>query len=240
MGLGLAVLPLLLLTSVTARGWIGVDGAVDRSDVGDVVVGDVAATEVAGVTGFIRSPLMTAGGGRGLSVRVAGAGAAGSTFSRCACRYALLFEGVMGKAGVRAGLDLAGESARWVGGEKTAGLRRTSSAFAVGEGAWRGSLRLSLLFSVSLRLSLGMSGAVGDAYLTAGRVAGAREKRRPICTVALLSVLTCRLLPMAKNGLGLSMDSNSRLTSVTELRRLKRRIASFDILDSPLAALAGL
>ena len=112
--------------------------------------------------------------------------------------------------------------------------------FAVGEGNWRGRTKLSLLVSVSLRLRIGMSGAVGEVYLTAASVAGAKEKRSPICTVALLSVLTCRLLPMAKIGFGLSIESNSWLTSVTELRRLKRRIASFDILDSPLLAFNGL
>jgi hypothetical protein len=85
-----------------------------------------------------------------------------------------------------------------------------------------------------------MFGAVGEVYLAAESIAGPREKRRPICTVALLAVLACRVLSIAKKGFGLSIDSNSRLTSVTELRRLKRRIASFDILDSPLAALDGL
>lgn len=107
-----------------------------------------------------------------------------------------------------------------MGGENTAGLRRTSSAFADGEGACRGRSKLSPLVSVSLRLSLGIFGAVGEVYLAAASVAGAREKRRPICTVALLSVLACRLFPMAKNGFGFSIDSNSWLTSVTELRRM--------------------
>ena len=109
-----------------------------------------------------------------------------------------------------------------------------------GVGIWRGSPKLSPLDSVALRLSVGMVGAVGEAYLTAAKVAGAREKRKPICTVALLSVLACRVLPMAKNGFGLSIDAYSWLTSVTELRRLKRRIASFDILESPLLPLDGL
>lgn len=127
-----------------------------------------------------------------------------------------------------------------MGGENTAGLSRTSSAFAVGEGAWSGRPRLSPLVSVSLRFMLGIDGAVGEAYLTAASVAGAREKRSPICTVALLSVLVCRGLPMAKDGFGLSIESNSWLTSVTELRRLNRRIASFDMRDSPLLALDGL
>jgi hypothetical protein len=85
-----------------------------------------------------------------------------------------------------------------------------------------------------------MFGAVGEVYLAAESIAGPREKRRPIWTVALLAVLACRFLSIAKKGFGLSIDSNSRLTSVTELRRLKRRIASLDILDSPLAALDGL
>lgn len=141
---------------------------------------------------------------------------------------------------MRAGLGFAGDGMRWVGGEKTAGLSRISLVSAGGEGACSGSCRLSLLDSVSLRSSLGMLGAVGAVYLTAASVAGAREKRRPIWTVALLSVLACRLLPMAKKGFGLSIESNSRLTSVTELRRLKRRIASFDILESPLLAFDGL
>jgi energy-converting hydrogenase Eha subunit C len=68
---------------------------------------------------------------------------------------------------------------------------------------------LSLLLSDSVRLNLGMFVVVGEVYLAVARVAGAREKRRPICTVALLSVLACRLLLMAKNGFGLSIESNS-------------------------------
>ena len=73
-------------------------------------------TEVMGVTGFIRSPLLTAGAGTagvGLSDRGGWfgdrGGGGGRTFSRCAARYALLFiPGVRGNAGVRFGLFILG------------------------------------------------------------------------------------------------------------------------------------
>ncbi len=85
-GDGDAVRPLLERTRVTASGWRGVGGAVlAGSEVGDVVVvGEVAATEAAGVTGFIRSPLSTVGAESGEAALDVGAG--GRTFSRWACR----------------------------------------------------------------------------------------------------------------------------------------------------------
>ena len=67
--------PLFERTSVTASGW-GVGGA--------VVVGDDAATDPAGVTGFMRSPLRTTGDSGGEAAL--GTGEAVSTFSRCAWR----------------------------------------------------------------------------------------------------------------------------------------------------------
>lgn len=63
-GLGLAAdLPLLERMRAAARGVEGRDVA--GSDGGEVVVGEVAATEPAGVTGFMRRPLRTPGAGRG-------------------------------------------------------------------------------------------------------------------------------------------------------------------------------
>lgn len=58
----LADLPLFERTSETASDCAGVAGtdAID-SDVGDVMVGEVAAIDATGVTGFIRSPLIPAG-----------------------------------------------------------------------------------------------------------------------------------------------------------------------------------
>lgn len=79
-----ADLPLLERTSETARDWTGVAGADAGSDGGDVVVGELAVTEDAGVTGFMRRPLRTAGRGCGDAARDTGAG--GSSFSRWACR----------------------------------------------------------------------------------------------------------------------------------------------------------
>ena len=59
-------LPLLERTSETPSGCTGVAGAdVVGSEVRAVVVGEVAATDAAGVTGFMRSPLSTAGAGSG-------------------------------------------------------------------------------------------------------------------------------------------------------------------------------
>jgi hypothetical protein len=220
----------------TTVSWTGVGGAGEAG--GDDAIGD---------TGFICSPLKTEGCKRtgwavaagvvatGVATGVAaGTGIAGEeerTFSRCACRYALLLrEGVSGKAGTRAGLGLVGVRAFCEKGEKVLGWR--SSSF--GEGTWTGSARLSPLESEALRWSNGTPGAVGEIARDVRSAAGAREKRRPIWTVALLSVLACRLLPMLKKGFGLSNASNSRLTSVTELLRLKRRMASLEILDSLL------
>ena len=62
-GLGLAAdLPLFDLSSAA---W-GVDGRdVAGSDVGEVIVGEVAATEAEGVTGFMRRPLRAEGAGSG-------------------------------------------------------------------------------------------------------------------------------------------------------------------------------
>lgn len=63
-GLGLAAdLPLFERSRAAARGVDGRDVA--GSDVGEVVVGDVAATEAEGVTGFMRRPLRAEGAGSG-------------------------------------------------------------------------------------------------------------------------------------------------------------------------------
>lgn len=78
-------------------------------------------------------------------------------------------------------------------------------------------------------------------HLAAARVAGATENRRPICTVALLSVLSSRRWRPAKSGGGLvkKLKLNASLTSVTdlasprELRRVWRRTASLENLLSP-------
>ena len=76
-----ADLPLFERTRVTESGCTGVGGAdVVGSDEDKVVIGEVAATDAAGVTGFMRSPLMTAGAGSGDCTR--DADASGSTFSR--------------------------------------------------------------------------------------------------------------------------------------------------------------
>lgn len=77
----LADLLLFERTSETASGCTGVAGtdAID-SAVGDVMVGDVAAIDATGVTGFIRSPLIPTGTGSGDWARRVGAG--GRTFSR--------------------------------------------------------------------------------------------------------------------------------------------------------------
>lgn len=66
-GLGLAAdLPLLERSSAAARGVDGRDNDdVAGSDVGEVAVGEVAATEAEGVTGFMRRPLRMLGPGRG-------------------------------------------------------------------------------------------------------------------------------------------------------------------------------
>jgi hypothetical protein len=53
-------LPLFDRTRETSAG-IGVVGA----DVGDVVVGELDATDAAGVTGFMRNPLIATGAGSG-------------------------------------------------------------------------------------------------------------------------------------------------------------------------------
>lgn len=58
-------------------------------------------------------------------------------------------------------------------------------------------------------------------------IAGARENRRPISTVRLLSVLWERECRFANSGWGLVRISNAELTSVTELCR-KRRTARSD------------
>jgi hypothetical protein len=125
--------PLLERTTVS---WTGVGGAGEAG--GDDAIGD---------TGFICSPLKTEGCKRtgwavaagvvatGVAAGVAaGTGIAGEeerTFSRCACRYALLLrEGVSGKAGTRAGLGLVGVRAFWEKGEKVLGWR--SSSFGEG------------------------------------------------------------------------------------------------------------
>jgi len=99
---------------------VRVRGLADEGVLGcDAVVGE--PTEVTGVTGFMRSPLIQAGGGtagcEGGAERGGGygdrGGGGGSTFSRWAFRYSLLFAtGVRGNAGVRLGLfvlDRVGE-----------------------------------------------------------------------------------------------------------------------------------
>lgn len=72
-------------------------------------------------------------------------------------------------------------------------------------------------------------------HLAAASVAGATENRRPICTVALLSVLRSRRWRSANNGLGLVRKSNASLTFVIELLLVKRRMASFDTFVSVVA-----
>ena len=68
-------------------------------------------------------------------------------------------------------------------------------------------------------------------YFAAARVAGATEKRRPIWTVALLSVLALRWWRSPKGSLGRVRKSKASLTLVMELRRVKRRRASLDTLE---------
>jgi hypothetical protein len=125
--------PLLERTTVS---WTGVGGA-----------GETGREDAIGDTGFICSPLKTEGCKRtgwgdaagvvaaGVAAGIAaGTGIAGEeerTFSRCACKYALLLrEGVSGKAGTRAGLGLVGVRAFCEKGEKVLGWRSSS----LGEG----------------------------------------------------------------------------------------------------------
>lgn len=76
-------------------------------------------------------------------------------------------------------------------------------------------------------------------HLAAASVAGATEKRRPICTVALLSVLRSRRCFSEKSGLGFVKKSKASLTFVMEPLRVRRRSASFETLDSPCGALGS-
>jgi hypothetical protein len=78
-------------------------------------------TDVVGVMGFIRRPLMMAGAGTAGCIGVSDLGAGfgdrggggGRTFSRCAARYALLLiAGVGGSPGVGVGLYRVGELSR--------------------------------------------------------------------------------------------------------------------------------
>lgn len=81
--------------------------------------------------------------------------------------------------------------------------------------------------------------------MAAASVAGATEKRRPICTVALLSVLSSRRWRPAKSGGGLTKKLKASLTSVTdlaspsELRRVWRLTASLENLLSFPADFGG-
>jgi hypothetical protein len=98
----------------------------------------------------------------------------------------------MGNAGVLAGLRILG---RGGGDGNSLGLGSSSGVVVFDDGAWIGSARDSPLDSVTLRCSVGMLVSEDSmlrsarVHLAAASVAGATEKRSPICTVALLSVL---------------------------------------------------
>lgn len=161
-------------------------------------------------------------------------GIAGRTFSRWACRYALLFcDGVMGNAGV-----LAGRRAGGAGNLLGVGLGDSSDGVVV-LWDWMGRVSDSPLDSVMLRFRGGTLNSLVSllrstrVHFAAARVAGATEKRRPICTVALLSVLSPRRCFSPNMGRGFMRKSNASVTLVMELRRVKRRRASLETLESP-------
>jgi hypothetical protein len=107
----------------------------------------------------------------------------------------------MGNAGVLAELFIlgrVGEGLRGGGCGNALGLGTSSGVVFAVEGSWIGRPRESPLDSVSPRIR-GGTGTLVDAlsrsarvHLAAASVAGATEKRRPIWTVALLSVLRLR------------------------------------------------
>lgn len=203
--------------------------AVGERAVGDLFVaerGDATAVVVveAGETGFILRPLIisdalsatvwAAIGGAGNVVL----GVGGRSLSRCCWRYAPLFwVDETGKAGV-----LPGDGSR---------LGRSSS-----DGAWMGRPRLTPLESLLSRRRNGTDGVLSRlaaVHVAAARVAGATEKRRPICTVALLSVLSSRRCRLEKSGAGFERKLKHSVTSVTdlpprELRLVCRRSANFE------------
>jgi hypothetical protein len=119
------------------------------------VVGD--ATDVVGVMGFMWRPDTMAVAVAGVCESGERWGMAGRTFSRWACRYALLFcEGMFGNACVLAGLATR---VRAGGDGNRLGLGASSGVVAE-EGAWIGSINDSPLDSVSPRLSVGMLGSI--------------------------------------------------------------------------------
>jgi hypothetical protein len=135
----------------------------------------------------------------------------------------------MGKGGVRAGLfalGRVGESPRGGGWGKVLGLGISADDDVV-EGFWIGRPNESSLESVAPRLNGGVSRSA-RVHLAAASVAGATEKRRPIWTVALLSVLCMRWCRSVNGSLGLLRKSQASLTFVTEPRRVKRRRASLE------------
>jgi hypothetical protein len=146
------------------------------SDVGD-------ASDLVGVMGFMWRPdMMDAAVVAGWVTGERG-GIAGRTFSRWACRYALLFcEGIIVNAGDRVGLATRTR----VGGEgKRLGLAAPSGVVPE-DGTWIGSPIDSPLDSVSPRFNDGLLCSRWSmlrstrVHLAAASVAGATEKRRPI------------------------------------------------------------
>lgn len=149
-----------------------------------------------------------------------------------------------GNAGVRAELGIrgsVGDAVRGGGCGKTLGLGSSSGVVLVVEGCWIGRASDSPLDSVDASVdavSPRLSGGALESefpmarsalvHLAAASVAGATENRRPIWTVALLSVLLSRRCRSAKGAFGIVKKSNASLTFVMELLRVKRRIASLD------------
>lgn len=134
----------------------------------------------------------------------------------------------VGKAGVFPGLYVAGERVGLGGSGKLSAeslSSRMSEDVEAVEGDWMGRSRLSSLELVSSRRSADGLWTVFSrstcrsirVHLAAARVAGATEKRRPICTVALLPALELRLCFLPKRGAGLDRKLKASPTSVMDL-----------------------
>jgi hypothetical protein len=112
-------------------------------------------------------------------------------------------------------------------------------------GTWIGRPSDSPLDSVAPRFrggTLGCSSWISRStrvHLAAASVAGATEKRRPIWTVALLSVLRSRRCFSENKGRGFVKKSKASLTFVMEPLRVRRRKASLETLDSLGVALGS-